>query len=840
MKSAHGLKAKGQRPHANKQIDGKGKADDPYFKYNMTILVGSSAEVRTRDGEVYEGIYVAFSSAMEILLEAAHLVTDNKDDDSIEKHFDVLVIPSEKVISMKCVNADLTYPTREFATDTAISTGRGGGMGSKELTPWECSEDTAEELSLDAGPAATVGAKNGWEAKDMFKKNEEKYGVVSTFNHDLSGYTTKVDKNDTEFKRLEEQANQIASEIERGTASWDRTQVENGDEEDQFSAVVRPRNNASSTSVNNNNNNNTSSVGNGKYIPPSRRVVPSQNNMEPSAPPPQQPHPPTNNNGPAHTNNNSSMNRKPIYNQNQNPRNNYGAPPNAVYHQDRRNFDSRRPPPQNQYGNPPNHGEFRRPEDSGPRPRMPNKVPSERKDPNMLKEFGKAFRLPPSDSSQMRRPPGNPPPPQVGMPPHAMAPNSVAPTRNPSPPTSAVPISSNKINKKEESVSAVASLPPLIPPNTSSESMNTPSDSSPSATTNSSAATTSASSAVSTIASPSTPVVANVSVSESTPTSTSSLASPPDNHTPSSASDQKAVEESKKKFAFNPNAKEFNPKAFTSRSPSTPPRPPSTPASAATPQIMAAQQIHSFMPIASMQPIFINQPYAQAALTPSSNSSTSSGVTTPRHGGHRKGGMVGLPPRSEMTPPIQMTAGAPILTPATAIQAPPQYYVSQGHYNVMRVVPQGIPVFQTESSGGSQMHPPVHFLPPNQANPQHNAGHQQNSTPPSNQSAPTYVSASTSQNVVPSNGHYGQAGGSHSGSHHMGYLPAGVPVPVVYGFGPPGPPIVQQVPFVPHQVSAIVNHKMQTQTLASDAMLQHKNWNILVTSQNNTLIAPRP
>lgn len=83
------------------RIDGKAKTDDPHFNYNMTILIGCSAEVTTRDGEVYEGIYVAFGNgregAMEILLEAAHLVTDNQDDSSIEKHFDVLVIPSEKV-----------------------------------------------------------------------------------------------------------------------------------------------------------------------------------------------------------------------------------------------------------------------------------------------------------------------------------------------------------------------------------------------------------------------------------------------------------------------------------------------------------------------------------------------------------------------------------------------------------------------------------------------------------------------------------------------------------------------------------------------------------------------
>lgn len=57
---------------------------------------------------------------------------------------------------MKCKNADLTYPTREFATDTAISSSRGGGMRDKELTPWECTDDTPEELTLDSGTANAV------------------------------------------------------------------------------------------------------------------------------------------------------------------------------------------------------------------------------------------------------------------------------------------------------------------------------------------------------------------------------------------------------------------------------------------------------------------------------------------------------------------------------------------------------------------------------------------------------------------------------------------------------------------------------------------------------------
>lgn len=117
---------------------------------------------------------------------------------------------------------------------------------------------------------------------------------------------------------------------------------------------------------------------NDKYIPPSRR----QTSMAPGAPHPVQPHPPSNNNGPPHnSNNNSALGRKPMYNQNQNPRNNYGAPPNAVYHQDRRNFDRRAPPP-NQYGNTV-HGDMRRPlpgDDGGQRPqRLTNKVPLDRK-----------------------------------------------------------------------------------------------------------------------------------------------------------------------------------------------------------------------------------------------------------------------------------------------------------------------------------------------------------------------------------------------------------------------------------------------------------------------------
>lgn len=58
----------------------------------------------------------------------------------------------------------------------------------------------------------------------------------------------------------------------------------------------------------------------------------------------------------------------------------------------------------------------------------------------------------------------------------------------------------------------------------------------------------------------------------------------------------------------------------------------------------------------------------------------------------------------------------------------------------MRIVSQStaMPVFQTEGSGGNQIHPQMHYLPPNGANPQNNSGHQPNS----NQGNPAQTYAS--------------------------------------------------------------------------------------------------
>lgn len=116
----------------------------------------------------------------------------------------------------------------------------------KELEPWDAAGvNGAETLPLELEQA------NGWDANDMFKKNELEYGVQSTFDQSLRGYTVPLQQNDTAaYKEAEAKAAMIANEIESQPSYKARCDLENGDEEEVFAAVVRPHTQESSSSSN--------------------------------------------------------------------------------------------------------------------------------------------------------------------------------------------------------------------------------------------------------------------------------------------------------------------------------------------------------------------------------------------------------------------------------------------------------------------------------------------------------------------------------------------------------------------------------------------------------------
>lgn len=60
----------------------------------------------------------------------------------------------------------------------------------RELEHWEPEVDDDAEGLLDLGE----GTGTGWNAEEMFRRNETKYGVTSTYKANLEGYTTQLSK----------------------------------------------------------------------------------------------------------------------------------------------------------------------------------------------------------------------------------------------------------------------------------------------------------------------------------------------------------------------------------------------------------------------------------------------------------------------------------------------------------------------------------------------------------------------------------------------------------------------------------------------------------------------
>uniref|UniRef100_A0A7N6BXQ2 Sm domain-containing protein n=1 Tax=Anabas testudineus TaxID=64144 RepID=A0A7N6BXQ2_ANATE len=224
----------------------------------LTSVVGTKCELKVKNGAVYEGVFKTYGPECDLVLDAAHRKSPEpsigpRKEDIVES----IIFKASDVVVVTFKDVDLNFARKDNFTDAAVSGRINGEHKEKDLEPWDGGEthnsDSLESLDTDS---------NGWDPNDMFKYNEEKYGVLSTYDSSLSTYTVPLERdNSEEFLKREARAAQLAEEIEASSTYKARVALENDDrsEEEKYTAVVRGE--RESHTINREN----------KYIPPGQR-----------------------------------------------------------------------------------------------------------------------------------------------------------------------------------------------------------------------------------------------------------------------------------------------------------------------------------------------------------------------------------------------------------------------------------------------------------------------------------------------------------------------------------------------------------------------------------------
>ncbi|KAK3742934.1 hypothetical protein QZH41_003852 [Actinostola sp. cb2023] len=207
----------------------------------ITKLLGCQVTVEMYNGTIFDGILKTMSSKGDVILEMAHKVAKRNGHHKIEDIIhvpprndviDTLVLGVKHIVYVSAPNVDLDEVKKDNFTDQAISNRLNGQLGSeRQLQKWEDpSVEPDESMILD-----DTNMKNGLDPNEMFAANE-KFGVKSTYDHEMLSYTTPVEGS----KELESRAERLAREIEQESSHRDRAEADSGKtEEELFSSVVR-------------------------------------------------------------------------------------------------------------------------------------------------------------------------------------------------------------------------------------------------------------------------------------------------------------------------------------------------------------------------------------------------------------------------------------------------------------------------------------------------------------------------------------------------------------------------------------------------------------------------
>uniref|UniRef100_A0A8C1MD10 Ataxin 2 n=1 Tax=Cyprinus carpio TaxID=7962 RepID=A0A8C1MD10_CYPCA len=230
----------------------------------LTSVVGTKCDLKVKNGLIYEGVFKTYGPECDIVLDAAHRksVEPNvgpRREDIVES----IIFKSSDVVVVHFKDVDLNYAKKVSSdadnfTDSAVSARLNGEHKEKDLEPW----DGGEQHISGSMESLDTDLSNGWDPDEMFKYNEETYGVKSTYDSSLSSYTVPLERDDSEeFLKREARASQLAEEIEASATYKARVALENDDrsEEEKYTAVVRGERELHSLNREN------------KYIPPSQR-----------------------------------------------------------------------------------------------------------------------------------------------------------------------------------------------------------------------------------------------------------------------------------------------------------------------------------------------------------------------------------------------------------------------------------------------------------------------------------------------------------------------------------------------------------------------------------------
>ncbi|XP_015232642.1 PREDICTED: ataxin-2 isoform X6 [Cyprinodon variegatus] len=230
----------------------------------LTSVVGTKCELKVKNGAAYDGVFKTYGPECDLVLDAAHR---NSPESNIgprkEDIVESIIFKASDVVVVTFKDVDLNFARKVSAdadnfTDAAVSGRINGEHKEKDLEPWD-GGDTHNSDSLES---LDTDVSNGWDPNDMFKYNEEKYGVLSTYDSSLSTYTVPLERDDSEeFQKREARAAQLAEEIEASSTYKARVALENDErsEEEKYTAVVRGERETHMLSREN------------KYIPPGQR-----------------------------------------------------------------------------------------------------------------------------------------------------------------------------------------------------------------------------------------------------------------------------------------------------------------------------------------------------------------------------------------------------------------------------------------------------------------------------------------------------------------------------------------------------------------------------------------